>query len=93
MLVEVKEIQVRHNGTLYEKGASFSLPANQYERIKAHVIVLDEEDEPAADPDKDIDEMTVPELRAHAEKLRIDLGEATKKDDILEKIKAAAAAN
>ena len=89
MKVEVKEIQVRHNGTLYEKGASFSLPANQYERIKAHVIVLDEEDEPAAEPDKDIDDMTVPELKTHAVRLNIDLGEATKKDDILEKIKAA----
>jgi hypothetical protein len=30
----------------------------------------------------DLDSMTVPELKAHAEKFNIDLGDATRKDDI-----------
>lgn len=89
MKVEVNEIPIRHNGTLFEKGASFSLPVEQYERIKEHVTVLEEDEAPA---DKTVDEMTVAELKAHAAAVGIDLGDATKKEDILTKIKAAEAA-
>jgi len=89
MKVQVNEIPIRHNGTLYEKGASFSLSAAQYERIKAYVTVLSEADEPASPPVKAIDEMTVAELKEHAAAAGIDLGAASKKEDILAKIKAA----
>lgn len=87
MKVEVNKISIRHNGTLYAKGASFNLSAEQYERLKDHVTVLDETDETAV-PEKSIDEMTVTELKDHAAATGIDLGDATKKEDILAKIKA-----
>lgn len=38
--------------------------------------------------DKPVDKMKIDELKAHAEKLEIDLGDATKKDDILAVIQA-----
>ncbi|MBY9078300.1 hypothetical protein KIH86_17680 [Paenibacillus sp. HN-1] len=44
MKVQVNEIPIRHDGTRYEKGESFSLPDAQYERIKDHVTVLEETD-------------------------------------------------
>jgi hypothetical protein len=90
MKVEVKKTAIRHNGTLYSEGASFSVTAEQYERIKQYVEVLeDEPSEPAAG--KAIDDMTIPELKAYAAGAEppIDLGDATKKEDILAKIKAA----
>lgn len=78
MLVEVKGIAIRHNGTCYAKGDTFEIDAKQHERIKDHVDVIDE-----ADREKTIDEMTVPELKEYAAKNNIDLGDATKKDAIL----------
>jgi hypothetical protein len=88
MKVEVKDTAIRHDGTLYSKGASFSVAPEQYERIKQHVEVL-EKDKPVAE--KSIDEMTVPELKGYAASSEppIDLGDATKRDEILAKIKAA----
>lgn len=38
--------------------------------------------------EKPLDKMKLDELKAHAEKLEIDLGDATKKDDILAVIQA-----
>lgn len=38
--------------------------------------------------DKPVEKMTVAELKSHADKNQIDLGEATKKDDILAVIQA-----
>lgn len=94
MKVEVKSIPIRHDGTLHEKGASFSISAKGYEAIKPHVTVLDEADE--ADTAIDSTEVTDPlesmepdELRAYAADRDIDLGKATSKEGILEKIKAA----
>ncbi|WP_438435412.1 DUF7210 family protein [Gorillibacterium sp. sgz500922] len=88
MKVQVNEIPIEHDGTLYEKGASFSLTADQYDRLKDHVTVLDEADEtPAAD--KAVDDMTVAELKAYAKAQGIDLGDATKKEEILAAVKAA----
>lgn len=45
------------------------------------------------DVEKPVEKMKVDELKAHAEKRNIDLGEATKKDDILAVILAHNAAN
>lgn len=47
---------------------------------------------PVKDPDpeptlEDVEKMTVPELKAYAEKNKIDLGDSSKKDELLEKIK------
>lgn len=79
MIVEVKEIPVRHNGMRYGKGEQFEIDSKAYDRIKGYVNVIDESDS----LEKTLDEMTVPELKAYAAKNNIDLGEATKKEDIL----------
>lgn len=60
------------------------------ERLKWFVrsgYMVEEEtaQEPAADTE--LDKLTVPELKDHAAKAGIDLGDATKKDDILAAIK------
>lgn len=91
MKVEVKKTAIRHNGTLYSKGASFSVTAEQYERIKQHVEVLEEDEAATGNADKAIDDMTISELKAYAASAEpaIDLGEATRKEDILAAIKAA----
>ncbi|MCZ1266728.1 MULTISPECIES: hypothetical protein [Paenibacillus] len=91
MRVEVNSIQIRHDGALYEKGASFSISAKGYEAIKPHVTVLDEVDEAdEADTVTDpLESMEPDELRAYAADRDIDLGKATSKEGILEKIKAA----
>ncbi|WP_127539384.1 hypothetical protein [Paenibacillus illinoisensis] len=95
MKVEVRSIPIRHNGTPYEKGASFSISSKGYERIKPYVNVIDESDDdagagndsaPTADP---LDSMEPDELRVYAADRNIDLGKATSKEGILEKIKAA----
>lgn len=39
------------------------------------------------EPEKAVEDMTVPELKAYADGKGIDLGDATKKEDILAKIK------
>jgi len=88
MKVEVNSIPIRHDGALYEKGASFSISTKGYEAIKPHVTVLDEADEAdrVTDP---LEAMEPNELRAYAADRDIDLGKATSKEGILEKIKAA----
>lgn len=88
MKVEVNSIPIRHDGTLHEKGASFSISAKGYEAIKPHVTVLDEADEEDTVTDP-LESMEPDELRAYAADRDIDLGKATSKEGILEKIKAA----
>jgi len=46
-------------------------------------------DDRAGDDDQPIDDMTIAELKDHAEGKGIDLGSATKKDDIIAAIKSA----
>lgn len=93
MKVEVKTIPIRHDGTLYKKGASFSISAEGYEKIKSHVTVLDESDEDTSSDIKPhivwLDSMEPEELKAYADEQGIDVGRATSKEGILEKIKAA----
>ncbi|WFR63034.1 hypothetical protein P9222_00865 [Paenibacillus amylolyticus] len=88
MKVEVNNIPIRHDGTLYKQGASFSVPAKVYETIKSHVTVLDEADEADTVTDP-LEAMEPDELRAYAADRDIDLGNATSKEGILKKIKAA----
>lgn len=88
MKVEVNSIPIRHDGTLYEKGASFSISTKGYEAIKPHVTVLDEADEADTVTDP-LEAMEPEELRAYAADRDIDLGNATSKEGILKKIKAA----
>lgn len=83
MIVQVKSIPVRHNGARHVAGEEFQIDKEHYDRLKAHVIVVDEND-----PPKPIEKMTVAELKEHAAENGIDLGEATKKEDILQLILA-----
>jgi hypothetical protein len=80
--VEVKEIPIRHNGQLFQQGESFSVTEKEYARIEKHVTVL----ESVADP---VSEMKLPELKAYAKEQGIDLGEATKREEVLAVIQKA----
>lgn len=46
MIVQVKDVAIRHNGTKYNTGEEFQIERAQYERIKAHVNVIDENESP-----------------------------------------------
>ena len=81
MIVQVKEISIRHNGIRYVKGEDFEIERAQHERIKNHVTVVDDRD-----PVKSVDEMTVAELKKYAAENEFDLGDASKKDEILQVI-------
>lgn len=49
-------------------------------------------EQPTDEKEKKVEDMTVPELKALAEEKKIDLGTATKKDDILAIVQKALAA-
>lgn len=88
MIVKVKEIPVRHDGVKYVKDQEFQVNEKQFERLKAHVVFVSEDPVQVTD-DKPIDKMTVAELKEYAELHNIELGEASKKEEILEVIKLA----
>lgn len=79
MKVEVKEIPIRHNGQLYQEGESFSVTEKEFARLEQYVNFLEDE-APAAIL---VTEMKLPELKAYAKEKSIDLGEATKREDVL----------
>ena len=83
MKVEVLNIPVRHNGSRYVKGESFSISENDYNRIKAAVKVIEQEEDPVIDLNKPLEEMKLDELKAYAKQKQVDLGGATKKEEIL----------
>ncbi|NQX45339.1 hypothetical protein HQN87_08340 [Paenibacillus tritici] len=80
MKVEVKGIPIRHNGQLYQKGESFSVMEKEYARLEQYVKVL-EEDESSAP--LLVGEMDLPALKDYAKQQSIDLGKATKREDVL----------
>jgi predicted NUDIX family NTP pyrophosphohydrolase len=63
------------------------VPSWATELIGAHLIGDPESTEPEGP--KPVEKMTVPELKQYAEEKQIDLGDATKKDEILAAIQAA----
>lgn len=85
MQVTPKRLPVRHNGKTYKAGETIEVDLKDYERIQAHVSVLEAEETMVEKP---LEKMTLAELKVHAEKHEIDLGEATKKEDILAAILA-----
>ncbi|MFB6473345.1 SAP domain-containing protein [Paenibacillus glucanolyticus] len=103
MIVKVKKIPVRHNGTRYLAQQQFEISQEDHKKIQKFVEVVKEE--PPATPPADntnkgqdpnspqgpkkIEDMTVPELKDFAEEMEIDLGDATKKDDIIQRIQKA----
>lgn len=99
MIVKVKKIPVRHNGARYLANQKFEISQEDYNKIQKFVEVVKEEP-PADDTNKGqdpnspkgrkkIEDMTVPELKSFAEEMEIDLGDATKKDDIIQRIQKA----
>ena len=72
--------------TKWIKPSGAIIELNDEEATQAHGLSLNWEKDVDTDP---IDSMTIPELRTHAEDNEIDLGENTKKADILAIIKAA----
>jgi hypothetical protein len=85
MIVTPKEIAVRHNGHRYAPGEEFEIDQAAYRRIAVHVDVVAEDEL----EDKPLEKQSVAELKAYAEQHGIDLGEATKKPEILAAILAA----
>jgi hypothetical protein len=87
---EVKFLtRAKYRGVTYPADAVVEvLPADVPGLIKAEVIP---EDTVPLEPEKEktIEDMTLPELKKHAKDNGIDLGEATKKEDVLAKIVAA----
>lgn len=77
-LVEVQKIPVRYNGVTYKSGETFEM---EEEHVLEELVNVIGDAVP-----KSLNEMTVPELKEFATVNGIDLGEAKKKDEILEKI-------
>lgn len=77
MKVGVKEIPIRHNGQLYEQGESFNVSEKEYARLEQYVIVLEAGEAPQ------VSDMKLPELKAYAKEHDIELGEASKREEVL----------
>jgi hypothetical protein len=91
MIVTPKKVAVRHNGTRHLPGEEFSIDQSGYERIKAHLDVVDEEDEvdePEID-ETDLQALTIQQLRKLAKARKLTLGNGVKREDIIAAIEAA----
>ncbi|MEC0089337.1 hypothetical protein [Paenibacillus macquariensis] len=73
--VEVIEIPVRYNGETYVAGQTFEIEVQHIAGIQQHVNVISE--------DKPFEEMKLDELKEYAKSKEIELGKATKTEDIL----------
>lgn len=87
---------VKYKGEPYKKGESIEVESKDIAEMIAKGVVSEDTQIPEIDEDKepletDINKMKVDELKDYAEKNGIDLGDATKKDDILAVIKEAEA--
>ncbi|AYB39975.1 hypothetical protein D5F52_17850 [Brevibacillus laterosporus] len=93
------DIPIRYNHNTYRIGEVFDIEEEHLRGIEELVvpqisevpqgqeeIQFEESQEPEVE-EKSIDKMTVAELKEYAIQREIDLGEATKKDDILAVIK------
>lgn len=90
MKVKVLDISIRYNHNTYRMGEVFDIEEGHLKDIENLVVpqISEESQEPEVE-EKSIDKMTVAELKEYANQHEIDLGEATKKDDILAVIKGA----
>lgn len=75
MKVEVIEIPVRYEGKTYQAGETFEIDKKYLPGIKQHVTVVSE--------DKPLEDMKLDELKEYAKSNEIDLGKATKVEDVL----------
>ncbi|MFK0524758.1 Rho termination factor N-terminal domain-containing protein [Paenibacillus illinoisensis] len=93
---------VKYKGQSYKAGTSIDADANDIAEMIAKKVVSEDTEIPEGNEDQgssgvrepketDIEKMKVAELKEYAEENGIDLGDATKKDEILEVIKEAEA--
>lgn len=73
--VEVIDIPVRYKGETYKAGESFEVDEEHLPAIEQYVNVISES--------KPVEEMKLDELKEYAKAKEIDLGNATKREDIL----------
>lgn len=79
-IVEVLNVPVRYGNTTYQPGSSFEMEENH---VNENLVIVVGEVEKAP---KQIEDYTVAELKAYADEKEIDLGEAKKRDELLEVI-------
>lgn len=72
----------------FAKGVGETEDTHLIEWFKNHGYTVEEMSVEKTEPEKPVDDMTVDELKAYAEGKGIDLTGFTKKDDILNKVKA-----
>ena len=86
-------VQLGNADLLVEKGRVLpeGVAEADLERLVSKGMIEALPDEPEADKPKHVDDMTVAELKEYAEANGIDLGEASKKNDILAAVKAVQA--
>ncbi|RAP29150.1 hypothetical protein C2W64_04097 [Brevibacillus laterosporus] len=77
MKVKILDIPIRYGHNTYRVGEVFEIEEEHLKGIE-ELVKITEEDEP-----KTLNKMTLAELKEYAIQHDIDLGEATKKDDIL----------
>jgi hypothetical protein len=94
---------INRDERVYALGEKFLIPNGEAVELTAteekHPVIapmiekgkLEKVAESATEPTVSIDDMTVPQLKEYAALNKIDLGDATKKEDILAAIKAAEA--
>lgn len=75
MKVEVNKIPVRYEGKTYQAGETFEIDKKHLPGMKQHVTVISE--------DKPLEDMKLDELKEYAKSNEIDLGKATKVEDVL----------
>ncbi len=100
MKIRIKKFKLRYMGNTYGAGAIIDMPEqNAKELIQKHPgqfeylpEVLEEEQPPAEKetvPEYNLDDMTVLQLKKFARDNGIDIGDANKKQDIIDAIEAA----
>lgn len=77
MQVKVKKIPVRYKQQTYRAGDIFEIAEEHVKGIQDFAEVLEEKEE------KSLDQMTVLELKEYAKAQGVDLGKASKKEEIL----------
>lgn len=80
--VKVLKVPVRYKGVTHAPGASFEM---EDEHVNESIVEVTGEVEKLP---KTVEEMTVPELKDYAAEKTINLGDAKKRDEILEVIQA-----
>lgn len=82
---------VKLGNDLYRKGDSATVEEDVCGELEAKGVINDDYQPLAKKPDepKTVEEMTVPELKEYATTNKIELGDAKKRDEILEAIKLA----